>query len=260
MQQNQGMASNSNKNKASSKYWRIVVKILILALIVFVFLSAAKLHNIQQLSQDTLAWIENAGPKGPIFFFILYVIATVFLLPGTILTLGAGAVFGVVKGSILVSISSTAGATAAFAAGRYLARKKVEQRIETNATFQAMDKAVGKEGWKIVGLTRLSPVFPFNVLNYAFSLTRISLRDYVLASWVGMIPGTILYVYIGSLAGSLAELGIHRNEEVRSAAGWAVSIVGLIATAAVTVIVTRIARRALRQRLNPATEQEMKQP
>jgi len=182
------------------------------------------------------------------------------MLPGAILTLGAGAVFGVVKGSLLVSLSSTVGATAAFTVGRYIARGRVERRIEANATFQAMDKAVGKEGWKIVGLTRLSPIFPFNLLNYAFSLTRVSLKDYVLASWIGMIPGTVLYVYIGSLAGSLAELGANPDGHVRTPAEWTMYAVGLIATGAITIILTRIARRALKQRMNVAEEMEIKQP
>lgn len=214
----------------------------------------------QELFTDTLQWIENAGPAGPIVFFVLYVVATVFMLPGTILSLGAGLVFGVVKGSILVSLSSTAGATAAFAVGRYLARERVERRIESNPTFHAMDRAVGREGWKIVGLTRLSPVFPFNVLNYAFSLTRISLRHYVLASWIGMIPGTILYVYIGSLAGSLAELGQDRTGQARSPAEWTIYGVGLAATAAITILITRIARRALKQRMNAEADRERNKP
>ncbi|MBN2321438.1 MAG: TVP38/TMEM64 family protein [Acidobacteria bacterium] len=225
-----------------------------------VLIAAAHYYNLQQLLRDALEWIENAGPAGPIVFFILYVIATIFMLPGTILTLGAGVVFGVVKGSILVSLSSTAGATAAFAVGRYIARDRVERRIEATATFRAMDQAVGQEGWKIVGLTRLSPVFPFNLLNYAFSLTRVSLRDYVLASWIGMIPGTVLYVYIGSLAGSLAELGWERAGPSRTPAEWILYAIGLIATAAITVIITRIARRALKQRMNPVPERERKQP
>jgi uncharacterized membrane protein YdjX (TVP38/TMEM64 family) len=221
-------------------------------------IAAAKYYNLQHLFIVTLEWIDNAGVLGPIVFFILYVIATVLMLPGVILTLGAGVVFGVVKGSLLVSLSSTVGATAAFLVGRYIARGWVEGRIKTNATFQAMDKAVGKEGWKIVSLTRLSPVFPFNVLNYAFSLTRVSLRDYVMASWIGMMPGTVLYIYIGSLAGSLAELGANRTGHVRTPAEWTLYTVGLAATGAVTIIITRIARLALKQRMNTAEEQEIK--
>ncbi|MBW6487245.1 MAG: TVP38/TMEM64 family protein [Syntrophobacterales bacterium] len=222
-----------------------------LAAILVGLLLAAKQFNLQQLFRDTLAWVEAAGPVGPLVFFGLYIAACVFMLPGSILTLGAGVVFGVVNGSLLVSLSSTVGATAAFLIGRYLAREMVARRIKGNVTFNAMDQAVASEGWKIVGLTRLSPVFPFNLLNYVFGLTRVSLRDYVLASWIGMIPGTVMYVYLGSLAGSLAELGGKDSGRARTLAEWALYVVGLIATVAVTVVITRIARRALNRRINP---------
>lgn len=191
--------------------------------------------------------VAGLGPWGPVLFALLYVLATVLFLPGWILSVGAGAVFGVVKGSILVSISATLGATAAFLVGRYLARNWVAARIEGKPRFRAIDEAVAREGWKIVGLTRLSPIFPFNLLNYAFGLTRVSLRHYVLASWIGMMPGTVLYVYFGSLAGDLASLGAGRA--ARTPAEWGLYAVGLVATVAVTVYVTRIARRALDQRL-----------
>jgi uncharacterized membrane protein YdjX (TVP38/TMEM64 family) len=153
----------------------------------------------------------------------------------------------VIKGSILVSVSATIGATAAVCVGRYLARSWVTKRIEANPRFKAIDDAVAREGWKLVGLTRLSPAFPFNLLNYTFGVTRVSPRDYILASWIGMMPGTVMYVYIGSLAGDLATLGA--GQQARSPAEWALSVVGLLATAAVTVYVTRLARAALRQRI-----------
>jgi uncharacterized membrane protein YdjX (TVP38/TMEM64 family) len=171
----------------------------------------------------------------------------VLFLPGWILTLGAGVVYGLTKGSILVSISATLGATAAFLVGRYLAREWVAARIEGNPRFRAIDEAVAREGWKIVLLTRLSPAFPFNLLNYAFGLTRVSLRHYALASWIGMMPGTLMYVYLGSLAGDLASVGAGRGS--RTPAEWALYAVGLLATVAVTVYVTRIARGALEKRI-----------
>lgn len=197
--------------------------------------------------RSALDAVAGLGPWGPVLFALLYVLATVLFLPGWILSFGAGAVFGVVKGSILVSISATLGATAAFLVGRYLARAWVAARIEGNPRFRAIDEAVAREGWKIVGLTRLSPVFPFNLLNYAFGLTRVSLRDYVLASWIGMMPGTVMYVYLGSLAGDLASLGAGRG--ARTPAEWGLYAVGLVATVAVTVYVTRIARAALAKRI-----------
>jgi uncharacterized membrane protein YdjX (TVP38/TMEM64 family) len=203
--------------------------------------------NVQIALIGALEWIRGLGPLGPLIFVLLYVVATVLFVPGSILTLGAGFVFGVVRGSILVSISATLGAACAFLVGRYLARGWVAGRIEGNPKFKAIDEAVAREGWKIVGLTRLSPIFPFNLLNYAFGLTKVKLRDYFFASWVGMIPGTILYVYVGSLAGSLATLGA--GEHRRSAGEWALYLVGLLATVAVTVFVTRVARGALESKV-----------
>jgi len=100
------------------------------------------------------------------------VAATVLFLPGSILTLGAGVVFGVVKGALIVSVSATLGATATFLVGRYVARDAIARKIDGNPRFKAIDQAVAREGWKIVGLTRLSPVFPFNLLNYASPASR----------------------------------------------------------------------------------------
>ncbi len=192
---------------------------------------------------NALNWVDQLGPTGPAIFILIYVVACVFFIPGSALTLGAGAIFGVVKGSVFVSVGSTLGATAAFLVGRYIARDWVARKIAKNEKFTAIDQAVGGEGWKIVGLTRLSPVFPFSLLNYAYGLTNVSLRDYVLASWIGMMPGTVMYVYLGSLA----RLGVEAQSATR--AQTALKIVGLLATVAVTVYVTRIARRALAQRI-----------
>ena len=249
------MTPETNKG-VPKRYVIMGMKGVALAAILVGLLMAVKYFNLQQVFRDALAWIEGAGPIGPLVFFGLYIAACVFMLPGSILTLGAGAVFGVVNGSLLVSLSSTVGATAAFLIGRYLAREMVARRISGNDTFGGIDNAVATEGWKIVGLTRLSPVFPFNLLNYAFGLTRVSLRDYVLASWIGMIPGTVMYVYLGSLAGSLAELGVKEGGRARTPAEWALYAVGLVATVAVTVVITRIARRALNRRINPLAEQK----
>ncbi len=193
-----------------------------------------------------LDWIAGLGALAPVAFIAIYIAACVAFVPGSILTIGAGVIFGVVRGSIYVSIASTLGATAAFLVGRYLAREWVSARLEGNAKFRAIDEAVGMEGWKIVVLTRLSPVFPFNLLNYAYGLTRVTLRDYFFASWAGMIPGTILYVYIGSLGGDLARAA--EGGAGRTPARWALTAVGFIATVAVVVYATRIGARALREK------------
>ncbi len=222
-------------------------KLVLWIVVIVALLAAAWYFDAQALLKSALDGIARLGPWGPVIFVLLYVAATVLFLPGSILTLGAGFVFGVVKGSIVVSISATLGATAAFLVGRYLARDWVGRKIEGNAKFNAIDEAVAREGWKIVGLTRLSPVFPFNLLNYAFGLTRVSLRDYFFASWIGMMPGTVMYVYLGSLAGDLAAVGA--GQRATTPAEWALRVVGLLATVTVTVYVTRVARRALQQRI-----------
>ena len=128
--------------------------------------------------------------------------------------------------------------------GRYLAPNAIALKIEGNERFAAIDKAVANEGWKIVGLTRLSPVFPFTILNYAFGLTQVKLRDYVLASWIGMMPGTVMYVYLGSLAKAAS------GERTHSTGEWVLYGVGLLATVVVTVFVTRIAKQALAKRIS----------
>lgn len=200
--------------------------------------------NPQELLRNALQWVDDLGAIAPIAFVSIYAIATVAFLPGSILTLGAGVVFGIVQGSIYVFIGATIGATLAFLVGRYLARDWVSQKIAGNQKFKAIDRAVGNEGFKIVLLTRLSPIFPFNLLNYGLGVTGVSLKDYVLAS-VGMIPGTIMYVYIGSLAGSIATIGGETQPDANPLAQWAIRIIGFAATVAVTLYVTKIARQAL---------------
>jgi uncharacterized membrane protein YdjX (TVP38/TMEM64 family) len=228
---------------AGGSRWKLVAA----AVAVVAVLTVAKVLHVQTLLTAALGWIEAQGAAGAVVFVAIYVAACVFFIPGSVLTLGAGAVYGVVRGSLLVSLASTLGATAAFLVGRYLAREWVARRIAGNETFGAIDEGVAREGWKIVGLTRLSPVFPFNLLNYAYGLTRVSLRDYLLASWIGMMPGTVMYVYLGSLAGSLATLGGAGGE--RSPAQWALYVVGLLATVGVTVYITRIAKAALAKKV-----------
>jgi uncharacterized membrane protein YdjX (TVP38/TMEM64 family) len=201
--------------------------------------------NPQQLLIDALQWIANLGAIGVIAFILLYIIATVAFLPGSILTLGAGVIFGIVLGSIYVFVGATLGATLAFLVGRYVARNWIAQKIEGNQKFKAIDQAVGKQGFKIVFLTRLSPIFPFNLLNYAYGLTSVAFKDYVIAS-VGMIPGTIMYVYLGSLAKNLATIGTETpTAEVNPLAQWTLRIIGLIATLTVTIYITKIAKKAL---------------
>ncbi|MFW5685447.1 MAG: TVP38/TMEM64 family protein [Spirochaetota bacterium] len=222
-------------------------------LIIFLVVAAALvtvgiLFDVNTYLRQLLDWVRDQGIVGVVVFAAVYIAATVLFIPGSILTLGAGFVYGVVWGTLYVSIASTIGATAAFLVGRYLARDWVASKVEGSPRFQSIDRAVGDEGWKIVGLTRLSPIFPFNLLNYAYGLTRVKLRDYFFASWIGMFPGTVMYVYIGSLAGSLATVGA--EERARTTGEWILYGVGLVATVVVTIYVTRIARKALSRKVD----------
>lgn len=188
-------------------------------------------------------WVEDLGFWGPIVFILGYAGATLAFVPGSVLTLAAGAIFGLVEGTLYVFVAATLGSTLAFLVARHAARERIEKRIEGDARFAAIDRAVGAEGRKIVFLLRLSPVFPFNLLNYALGLTRVRLVDYFVAS-LGMLPGTLLYVYTGKIIGDVAAVAGGAGPE-RGPGSWLLVGVGLVATLLVTIIVTRIARRAL---------------
>jgi uncharacterized membrane protein YdjX (TVP38/TMEM64 family) len=197
-----------------------------------------------EMARSALRWISSLGAIAPVVFIALYIAACVLFVPASIITIGAGVIFGLIQGVIYVSIGATAGATCAFLIGRYLARERVARWIAGRRNFAAIDAAVAREGWKIVVLTRLSPVFPFNALNYAYGLTRLRPRDYIIATWVGALPGTVMYVYVGSLARNLAAIGGARPP---SAWRWALDGLGFAATAAIAVYAARIGRAALRR-------------
>ncbi len=234
------VAHSQEVSSSANSRWKWV---LYLAAVVAIVV-AVKYFHVQDLLKAALDWIGKLGPWGPVIFIALYIVATVFFIPGSVLTLGAGAVFGVVLGSVYVSISATLGATAAFLVGRYLARDAIARKIAKNEKFATIDRAVADEGWKIVLLTRLSPVFPFTLLNYAFGLTRVKLSHYVLASWLGMIPGTVMYVYLGSL------VNLGSGHRQRTTGEWVLYGVGLLATVIVTIFVTRLAKKALAKKIN----------
>lgn len=234
--------------RTSSKLKWVVLAVGVAALIVL-----SRLLNLQVLLQNALDWIDGLGTWGAIAFILIYIAATVLFIPGSLLTLGGGAIFGVLWGSVYVFVGAAVGATLAFLVGRYLARDWVARQIEGNAKFQAVDRAIAKEGFKIVLLTRLSPVFPFNLLNYGLGITKVSFKDYVMG-FLGMIPGTVMYVYIGSLAGNLAMIGSESANPEAERIQWIIRIVGFIATVAVTVYVTRIAKKALDQSVSAKGE------
>lgn len=193
--------------------------------------------------------IRSAGAAGVGVFAVVYVVAAVLLLPGSMLTLAAGFAYGPVVGTLLVSPTSVAAATISFLLARSVARDWVGRKVARDPRFEAIDAAVGESGFKIVALLRLSPVLPFGLLNYALGLTRVRLRDYVISSWLGMIPATVLYVYLGSLLTSASELASGTRPD---AGPWGQALYwgGIGATLLVTVAITRVANRALGSALN----------
>ncbi len=224
------------------------LKAILIVSLVAIAIAAAKHFHLQELLQTSLIQVKSLGFMASIAFIAIYNIATLLFVPGSILTIKGGCLFGIFWGTVYVLIAAILGATWAFLLGRYLSRDWVCRQIGKNPKFRAIDRAVGKEGWKIVLLTRLSPIFPFNLLNYAFGVTGVSLKDYLLGS-LGIIPGTVMYVYIGSLASDLATLDMSNRPTTTETQilQWVIRIIGLMATIAVTVYMTRLAKKALDQ-------------
>jgi len=222
-------------------WWALRVAAALVAVVGLIFLG----RQVGGYIPVFAAWVDGLGVWGPLVFILAYALAAVAFVPGSLLTLAAGAIFGLVSGTVLVFIAATLGSSIAFLVSRYIARDAIARRVSANPKFAAIDRAVGAQGRKIVFLLRLSPVFPFNLLNYGLGLTQVRFTDYVMAS-VGMLPGTLLYVYYGKLAGDVAALAGGAAPE-KGVAYYAVLVVGLLATVAVTTVVTRTARSALRE-------------
>ena len=228
-------------------------RLFILVGVIVAFLLALALLPVHAWMATFIEWVRGAGWVGVLGYGIIYIVACVLFIPASLLTLGAGFIYGPIYGTLLVSPASVIGATISFLLARTLAREWVGSKIAGNARFAAIDGAVGRQGWKIVGLLRLSPIFPFNLLNYALGLTRVSLPAFVLASFVGMLPATFMYVYLGSIVTSVADLASGAPSE----GGWAQTALlwgGLAATVVVTVFITRIAQKALREAMQDQEE------
>lgn len=218
-------------------------------LLVFVGLAVylVRITDARYLVRVSLTRISDLGAWAPLWFILTYIVACLTFFPGFILTMGAGILFGILKGTLYVSIGATIGAACGFLISRHLARNWVLRRFADNQKFRAIDDAVATEGWKIVGLMRLSPVFPFIPMNFLFGLTRVSFWQFVFATWVGILPLCILFVYLGTLVGEIAALGTQPIASGKTK--WIVSGIGIATTFIATLIITRIARRALASRI-----------
>ena len=210
----------------------------------------AKLSTwVKNLLVPFLEHIERLDPLlTAITFAGFYIAATVLFVPGLLITMAAGVLFGPFKGTVIVSLASVTGASLAFLIGRHLAREWITRKTVDYPRFHAIDEAIGREGATVVFLLRLSPLFPYNLLNYGLGLTRVRFGSYFISSWVGMLPGTFMYVYLGSLTGSIASLASGTGG-VKTTSQWTLYGIGLLATIVLTVLVTRIARKALHRQL-----------
>jgi len=235
--------SNARKDVRKST----IQKLSLLAAIVIGLFVAMKLLPVQQWLRSFNDWVGQMGIVGIFIFIGVYALATILLAPGSVLTIGAGFAFGLWKGFLAVSAGSTLGAALAFLVARFIARERVAAIAQRNEKFREIDSAIGKQGAKLIFLLRLSPVIPFNLSNYLYGLTGVQFWPYVLASWIGMMPGTLLYVYIGT-AGQAAVSAATGGEAMKhSWQYWTFLSIGLLATIIVTIWVTKIARDALRE-------------
>src|SRR2546423_3787580 len=198
---------------------------------------------VREWIREFIGWVQQLGPAGVIVFILAYALATVLFLPGWIFTVSAGLIYGIVGGTLVALAGAIIGATLAFLVARYLLRQNIEEITKKNPRFAAIDQAIGRHGWKIVGLLRLSPLIPFNLSNYFYGITSVTFGAYVLVSAVGMIPGTLLYAYLGAIG----QAGVSGGATGHSNWQYVLLGVGLIATIAVTIFVSRIAKKALKK-------------
>jgi uncharacterized membrane protein YdjX (TVP38/TMEM64 family) len=208
---------------------------------------ATRLLPVESWLRDLQDRVHGMGAMGPVVYALVYVVCALAFVPGSVLTLGAGLVFGLVKGTLVVIAASNVAAVLAFLIARHVLRERVEALASRDRRFGAIDAAIREEGWKVVALLRLSPLVPFSLSNYLYGLTPVALGPYALASFIGMLPATVLYVYVGAASGAAAA------GRARSPLEWALLGVGLLATVAVTVVLTRKAQAHLRQREAGAT-------
>ncbi len=220
--------------------WQKVLRAALIALAIAAFLLALRWINNAGLLKRALDWIRELGPYGPAAFVVIYVAAVIFFIPASILTVGAGFIFGLAWGSVYVLLAATIAGNLTFLIARHVAREWIAHKLQTHPKFKALDDAVARDGWKIVALVRLAPVFPFAITSYGFGLTRLQLWEYFLANFA-MIPGTMMYVYFGNVARDLTDR--------IATPPWIKWSIGAL-TVAVVLYVTQYAKRALAQKVS----------
>ena len=238
------MPEENNETPASQS--KPLAKVGLLAAVVIALFAASRFLPVEAWLKAFNQWIGDLGAAGLVIFVFAYAASALLMLPGAILTVGSGLIFGLGWGFAAVSVGSTLGASLAFLLGRFVARDKIRALTADKPKFRQIDRAIGERGAKLIFLLRLSPVVPFNLSNYFYGLTAVKFWPYVLASWLGMMPGTLAYVYFGTLGRAAAQSAADAGPE-RGPLEWTLLTVGLAATFAVTIWVSKIARNAVRQ-------------
>jgi len=215
--------------------------LLVLGVIVYILISCP----VAEILLECVAWIDNMGAWGVLLFMVVFSIGVILFLPASVMSLGAGFAYGIVLGSVLVTIAGTIGAIVAFLLSRYIARDWVTKIIARDKRFQRVDKAIETNGFKFVLLTRLSPIVPYVLQNYTYGLTAVSLKDYCKASILGMLPGTFLYVYLGSMITEASEIA--SSDFLTTPEHIAFYAIGFAATVAITIALAKIAKKAMQE-------------
>ena len=216
-------------------------KWILLAVVVIALSVLAALLPVKAWIRSFIEWVQQLGSWGVVIFIFAYALATILFLPGWIFTVGAGLIYGIVGGTLVALTGAVIGASISFLIARYALRRNIEDYANRSPRFKAIDRAIGQQGWKIIGLLRLSPLIPFNFSNYFYGITSVGFGAYVAVSAICMIPGTLLYAYLGAIG----KAGVSGEASERSVWQYVLLGVGLVATIAVTILVSRIAKKAL---------------
>ena len=227
------------------RYFRQNFKWLIWFVCGLALVLLARYAELEKVVTPVLQWIDSLGTLGAMAFVVIYTIATSICIPGSIMALAGGALFGKLMGSILVYISGLFGAYVAFWLGRSLLRNWIQRRLQKNIYLKTMNKVVVAEGWKIACLLHLSPIIPFNLLNYALGTSKISVKNFVFATAIGILPGVILYTFLGSTISDVTMVMAGMSDGADKKLQWLVSAIGILATLGLTVYSAQIARRQL---------------
>lgn len=222
---------------------KLILRLALVGLAGTLFLAAVFWLKRAGVFQRALEWLSSLGPWAPIAFFALYLLAVVLMVPASIFTMGAGALFGFVRGGAYVLVAATVASVICFVIARHFARDWVTRRLGKNVKFRAIDQAIAREGWKVVVLVRLAPVLPFSLTSYGFGITRVPLWQYLAASFA-MIPGTLWYVYLGTILGDSLLGDVEGFRKTVHVAPWIKAVIAITAFLALFYL-TRLVRRAL---------------